>query len=138
KPAEESRHAVLQHLAARSKQRRAGSHHFAQRQQIVFIAAGAVQEKQRLRAGARTGLETVNERELGHPGAFSVCSRRGSAASMSRRRASRKDGSSRSRPKLANGSSTMKPGRSVAISKRMPPGSRKYTDRKYFRSICGV
>src|SRR6476619_1986184 len=34
--------------------------------------------------------------------------------------------------------STVKPGGSVAISNRTPPGSLKYTEWKYIRSIIGV
>ena len=48
-----------------------------------------------------------------------------SPASMAARRGSRKGGSASPSPRVASGSSTVKPGPSVAISKRMPFGSRK-------------
>ena len=48
-----------------------------------------------------------------------------SLASISRRRCSRKGGSERLSPSVSSGSSAVKPGSSVAISKRMPFGSRK-------------
>ena len=44
-PAEEARHAALQHLAARTEQSRLWRNGAAQRQQVGFITAGAVQEQ---------------------------------------------------------------------------------------------
>src|SRR5580693_8240278 len=44
--AKKSRHAVFQHSSPRAKQRRAGSQLMAERDQISFIAAGAMQEQQ--------------------------------------------------------------------------------------------
>ena len=51
-PAEEARHAVLQHAAARRQQGRARRDHLAERQQVVLVAAGAVQQQERRRARA--------------------------------------------------------------------------------------
>lgn len=48
-----------------------------------------------------------------------------SRASISARRASRKGGSESRSPRASSGSSTANPGPSVAISNRLPPGSRK-------------
>lgn len=48
-----------------------------------------------------------------------------SPASIEARRPSRKGGSARLVPRLSSGSSTANPGPSVAISNRLPPGSRK-------------
>jgi hypothetical protein len=42
--AEEPGHAVLQHRSARGQQRRAGDDRVAQRQQVVLVAPGAVQQ----------------------------------------------------------------------------------------------
>ena len=42
--AEEPGHAVFQHRPARGQQRRAGDERVAQRQQVVLVAAGAVQQ----------------------------------------------------------------------------------------------
>jgi len=49
----------------------------------------------------------------------------GNTWSSSSRRGSNQAGSSKRIPSCSTGSSTVKPGGSVAISKRMPPGSRK-------------
>src|ERR1700732_3848480 len=112
KPPEESRHAVLQDLTAWRKQRRAGSDHLAERHQVVFVSSGAMQDEQRPRLRPRAALKAVSERELGHHAAFSTFSIGGSAASLSRRCESRNGGSLSSRPSVATGSSTAKPGRS--------------------------
>src|SRR5262249_10166086 len=125
KPAEEARHAVLQHLAARGQERRAGRNHLAERKEVGFVTAGSVQDQEGTRRGLRPRLETVDEREASHHAALSTPASGGSAASISARRTSRNGGSLRSRPSVATGSSTVKPGWSVAISNRMPPGSRK-------------
>ena len=53
-----------------------------------------------------------------------------SPASISARRGSRNGGSASFSPSVAIGSSVAKPGPSVAISNRMPLGSRKYRLRK--------
>ena len=62
---------------------------------------------------------------FGHQVDSSAVSSSGRTASISLRRASRNGGSFRSRPSDSRGSSTVKPGASVAISNRMPPGSWK-------------
>src|SRR5260370_8125444 len=41
-------------------------------------------------------------------------------------------------PSSSTVSSLVNPGESVAISKSMPPGSRKYIEWKYMRSITGL
>src|SRR5262249_30803509 len=114
-----------QDLAARREQRRAGRDHAAERHEVVLVAAGAVQKKQRARVRALAGRKAMAERKLGHQAALSAWSIGGSTASISRRRGSRTGGSLSVCPRLATGSSTAKPGWSVAISNRMPPGSRK-------------
>src|SRR5262245_52701234 len=124
-PAEEARHAVLKHLAARGQERRAERNHLAERKEVGFVTAGSVQDQEGTRRGLRPRLETVDEREASHHAALSTPASSGSAASISARRTSRNGGSLRSRPSVATGSSTAKPGWSVAISNRMPPGSRK-------------
>src|SRR5215472_10501726 len=121
---------MLQHLAARRQQRRPRSNHLSQRDQVVFIPSGAMQDQERPRALSRSALEAVNEGKAAHYAALSISSIGGSAASISRRRDSRNAGSLSSRPRRSTGSSTAKPGWSVAISNRIPPGSRKYTERK--------
>ena len=60
--AEEARHRPLEHLAARRQQRRAGRQLTAQRDEVVLVAAGAVQQQQRQRPRAR--LEDVLEAEV--------------------------------------------------------------------------
>src|SRR5436190_17795592 len=109
-PAEEARHSMLQHLAARRKQRRSWRNHFAERDQVVFVATCAVQDQQRTPVRTRAALEAVNETELCHQAALSTSSMGGSAASISFRWDSRKGGSFSARPRLSTGSSTAKPG----------------------------
>ena len=46
-PAEEARRAVLEHRAARAQQARVGREHLAELNQIVLVAAGAVEQQQR-------------------------------------------------------------------------------------------
>ena len=103
--AEEARHAAFQHLAARRKQSRFWRDHVAQADQVVFVAAGAVQQQERRRVAVRTGFVSVDERELGggHDGPRCWCkappaviggrsivrqTSSGSTCSMSRRRLS--------------------------------------------------
>src|SRR5262245_31381225 len=121
--AKETWHAVFDHLAARREQRRAGRNQPAKLQQVVLVAAGAVQQQEGrgFEPGAR--LEAMNEVQmLVHQAALSSD---GSTPSICLRCGSRNGGSFRSWPSVATGSSTAKPGMSVAISNRMPPGSRK-------------
>ena len=63
-PAEEARHAVLQHLAARRQQRRSRRNGAAQRQQVAFVTAGAVQQEQRRCFAPSTRLEAMDEAEM--------------------------------------------------------------------------
>ncbi len=121
-PAEEARHAVLQHLAARRKQRRIRGNRAAKREEIVFVTAGAVQKEEWCRSWPCARLEAVNERQRGHHANASIG---GNAASISLLRGSRKPGSFNELPSKSTGSSIAKPGMSVAISNRTPPGSRK-------------
>jgi hypothetical protein len=58
-PAEESRVAVLRDLAARTEERRRWVQFVAQRQQVVLVSAGTVQDQQR--AIRRTGDKLVDE-----------------------------------------------------------------------------
>ena len=70
-------------------------------------------------------LEAMSEGQgVDHQADCSAVSSSGTA-SISLRRGSRKGGSFNSRPNNSTASSTAKPGLSVAISNRMPPGSRK-------------
>ena len=59
--AEEARHAVLEHAAARREQGRAGRDHLAEPEQVVLVAAGAVQQQERREPASRRGLETMDE-----------------------------------------------------------------------------
>src|SRR5580700_1169767 len=124
KAAEKSRHAVFQDFAARRQQRRRRRDHAAERDKIVLVAAGAVQQQQRPRVGPGACFKAMNEGQ-GHQAVRSSACNSGSTASISLRRASRNGGSFKSWPSVSTGSSTAKPGTSVAISNRMPPGSRK-------------
>src|SRR5580700_5023845 len=128
KAPEKSPHAVFQDFAARRKQRRRRRDHAAERDKIVLVAAGAVQQQQRTRLGLVAFLKALNKGQgqcLGHQAVRSVACSSGSTASISLRRASRNGGNFKSWPRVSTGSSTAKPGTSVAISNRIPPGSRK-------------
>ena len=67
-PPEEARHAVLEHLAARAEQRGPRVQRPPKVEQVVLIAAGAVQQQQRGRALGARGNELVLEAKhwLGH------------------------------------------------------------------------
>ena len=100
-----------------------------QRQQVVLVATGAVQQQQRRsRRGIVGGQEDMRPIKTGllgvHGMSMSSCSG-GSAAAICARLGSSQGGSLRLRPSSSNGSSTAKPGASVAISNNTPPGSRK-------------
>jgi hypothetical protein len=90
--------------------------------QIVFVTAGAVQKEERCRSLPCARLEAGHQRRRRHHAKTSIG---GNAASISLLRASRKPGSFSEVPSASTGSSTAKPGMSVAISNRTPPGSRK-------------
>ena len=127
-PAEEARHAVLQHGPAHRQHGGTRGQLVPQRQQVVLVAAGAVQQEQR-----RTGRLAVRGQEDVRPVELGDRSRNVDvelAAAAGRRRSARgrapaTGGSFRCRPSSSNGSSTSKPGASVAISNSTPPGSRK-------------
>jgi hypothetical protein len=119
--AEETGHSVLEHASARREQRRVRRNHGSKLQQIVLVPASSVKEQERRCCSLLFGLEAIDE-FLCHDAASS---RRGSTPSISLRCGSRNFGNFNSRPSVSNGSSTAKPGMSVAISNRTPPGSRK-------------
>lgn len=141
---EEARHAVLADAAARREQGGLRRDHAAEGEEVVFVAAGPVQEQQGTR-GVGTGLEAVDEAGgiLGHDGLTADGARSrparmrgghdgvaaqatlGRTASISARCGSRPAGSLSAWPRASIGSSTAKPGASVAISNSTPPGSRK-------------
>ena len=95
-----------------------------ERNQVVLASAGPVQEEQR-----HVGLaweEAVGEPEIPRAHPRTAGTRRGGNTSSSRSRCgSSQGGSFRLSPSRSGSSSTVKPGGSVAISKRTPPGSRK-------------
>ena len=59
--AEEARHAVFEDAAAWREQGRTRRYHGAELQQIVLVAAGAVQEQERRRTGPGSGLKAIDE-----------------------------------------------------------------------------
>ena len=125
---EEPRHAVLQYRPAYREHRRTGRQMIAQRQQVVLVATSAVQEQQRrARRGIVGGQEDVRpiETPLGVHGMSMSSWSGGSAAAICSRLGSSQGGNLRLRPSSSSGSSTAKPGTSVAISNNTPPGSRK-------------
>ncbi len=65
---EEARHAAFQHLTTRREQGGTRRDRPAERQQIVFIAAGAVQQEQRRAAGHGGRLEAMDEGQRVSPG----------------------------------------------------------------------
>src|SRR5260370_42474748 len=89
----------------RRQQRRIRRHHGSELQEIVFVAASTVQEKERRRSFPLRRHEAVGEFPC-HDAAFS---RTGSTPSISLRRGSRKFGSSKSRPTAPTRSSTPHP-----------------------------
>src|SRR5574340_565756 len=124
KPPEEARHTVLDHFSADNQKRRASEQHPAERDEVFLVASGAVQQEQPRRA-ARD--ERVYEPEILHrwTGCAAAGRRRGgSAAVISVRAGSSQGGNWSLEPRSSGASSTAKPGGSVAISNRMPPGSR--------------
>ena len=100
-----------------------------QRQQVVLIAAGAVQAAA---AAVRPRHPSAGKKTCGRSrpvSAFTGCPCRAGAVAERRRSVPRSGsshgGSLRLRPSSSSGSSTAKPGASVAISNNTPPGSRK-------------
>ena len=60
KTPEKAGHAVFKHLATRRKQRAVGRQGFAQGQQVVFVAAGSVQQEKGCGSGC-AGFKTMNK-----------------------------------------------------------------------------
>ena len=119
---EESRRAVLEHLAARRQQRRTGAPPCAR------ARSGRSRRRPCRGAGGAAVpgfLPPVRNGGYATADCSSPHATSGSCASMSRRFASRNGGSLSAWPRLAGASSISKPGPSVAISNRTPPGSRK-------------
>jgi hypothetical protein len=87
-PAEEARHAVLQHRPAGREQRGTGGEHPAEGQEVGLVAAGAVQQQERRPVRRAGGLEAMDEGLDAHGVAFSLV-----AFSRKRTRASRSPGS---------------------------------------------
>jgi SAM-dependent methyltransferase len=126
KTAEKARKAVLKNLAAWAEQRGRRVEAAPKRNQIVFRAAGSMEEKERARRLAGNEDVTKGGWRFGIH-SFTPFGRvmAGSTASMRARERSIQAGRRRWLPNSASDSSVIKPGRSVAISKRIPPGSRK-------------
>src|SRR5205823_4335558 len=130
KAAEKSRRAVFQNVAAWAEDRCTGSDCLTDTDEIVLVASRTVKDEKRL-PGCRvsSGLEAVDEAEIFRHALGPRSSRGmrmfGRSASISKRRGSSHSGSLSDWPRTSAGSSTAKPGESVAISKSTPPGSRK-------------
>ena len=97
-PSKKSRRTVLQHISARAQDRGAGSNGLTDTDQIVFVAARAMENEESLtRSGIRCRHETVNEAKIfGHalgPRSSSGMRMLGSSASISKRRGSNQSGS---------------------------------------------
>jgi hypothetical protein len=130
-PAEEPRHTVLEHRAARGQHRGAGNQRPPEAEQVVLVATRAVQQQQGLALESRpphvrpgTEAGACGAHELPATGSSSTRNA-GRTCSICSRLGSSQGGSLRWRPSSSRGSSTSKPGWSVAISKSTPPGSRK-------------
>ena len=109
-----------------------GRQHPAQRQQVVLVAAGAVQQQQgRAPSPPLPGWPGSNRWTSAISRASPVIDRRMRAAerrqraSITSRWGSSHGGSRSRRPSSSSGSSIGEAGRSVAISNSTPPGSRK-------------
>src|SRR5262249_49880966 len=116
-------HTVFQDPATRREKCCTGCDRSAEAQQIVLIAAGPMKKQERWSFRIPGRLEAMNE--IGHGHHAASFSRGGNTFSISARCGSRNAGNLSDWPKEATGSSTAKPGMSVAISNRTPPGSRK-------------
>ena len=114
---------VLVDLAAWGQQSRTRSQGPPQRQQIVLVGAGAVQQHQRGCVRGRGRFQDVFEVLHGSGHRFTFSS--GRCAAICSRRGSSHGGSFKACPSSSKGSSWSKPGPSVAISSSTPPGSRK-------------
>ena len=95
-----------------------------QRQEVVLVGAAAVEEDERAvrltrgRAGSR--LEAQRAAQVSRGFVIGV-----STGSTCSRRCSKSGGNERCSPSVSSGSSVVKPGPMVAISKSTPLGSRK-------------
>src|SRR5829696_5741499 len=125
-PAEEAQGTVFGDLAAGRKDGGAGEELLAEWDQVFLVTARAVQGQER-----RTGLIVAGEVAMveaevrGHTLSPDGTCKGGSTSSSLSRRVSSQGGSLRCVPSSDSSSSTAKPGGSVAISNRTPPGSRK-------------
>jgi hypothetical protein len=72
-PAKEPRHSILENLATRAQHRRAGREYLAERQQIVLVAAGAVQEKEREAGIGASGFDEAMVEEIERRGSAGGC-----------------------------------------------------------------
>jgi hypothetical protein len=63
-PAEEARHAVLQHLAPRTKQRRSGRQRLAERNEIALVSPGTVEQQHRSSAAAGARHKPVYKSQI--------------------------------------------------------------------------
>src|SRR5690606_36765477 len=103
---EEARHAAFGDVAAQAYDVVALTCWLDQRDEVVLVTAGAVQQEQR--AGAVAVLEGVNE--FAHRQGNGRTLTGGSPASMAGRWCSRQGGSDSASPSVANSSSAVKPG----------------------------
>src|SRR3954453_2757212 len=109
-PAEEPRHTIFENLPPRAEERSPGGQRFTQREQIVLIATGAMEQQQWGGPRPGSGPEPVNEAETGilHPACpTGACGNRsgGSTRSISALLASYIGGSLRRVPSSVAGSS---------------------------------
>src|SRR5205807_8154306 len=140
---EEAQHAALKHVAPGAQQGRLRSDGATQRQQVGFVAAGAVQQQQSHARSGSAGLIAMLECQrvgVGHYRALSSwgSSIGGSRLSISARCGSSHGGNTSRVPRPSAVSSTVNPGPSVAISKSTPPGSRKEIEWNQNRSMMSL
>src|SRR6202043_3561403 len=119
---EESRHSIFENFAARTENRGSRINLASEWNEIMLVSAGAVQKQQ---GSLRTpGHEFVNKIEpLLH--CLTGTSMAGRISSICERVGSSHGGTRKLLPNSSKLSSSVKPGRSVAISHSTPPGSRK-------------
>ena len=90
-PAEEAGHAVLEHLAPRGQERGPGCHRAPEREEVVLVAARAVQEQEGRPAGLGPGLEAMDEGQRRLLVMADLARPRGVPAPVRRARADRRD-----------------------------------------------
>src|SRR5277367_3019117 len=105
---EEARHVAFEHVPARRDERRPGGDLAAERQHVGFVAARSMEKENRRKARVDPRLEAMDVGECARHQWFP-----------------RDGGNLSARPSESMGSSTAKPGGSVAISNSTRPGSRK-------------